>query len=888
MPRYTQLSGNGTVNLARRKASEFDRSTRDLVGTELASVCQVSGTFANHFRRGSSSTTAVAVFTDRVQQLDAFVRSVGDHADWSRSIDPTDPDLPRRNILNFYGIGGIGKSTLLRKLMREIPDSTEHFAASLLVDFQEPTSFSTEDFILRLRTTVGELGRHCPAFDLALAFYWATVHPDTPLSAYTRKNTVLHRASEKVGLSEEVQNVVADVASAVASASAIAASGTRLAALVAKKLRESGRKRHAIQSCPILPMFLDANEIESALTYLPSLLAWDLAEQDTSQLVVFLDTFEEVTARGRQVERLFERMVYLLPNVLFVIAGRNKLDWHRPELTGALDFVGPECWPDLESAASGRTWLVGDLSAEDADTYLQDRLRVGDSPAIPAHIRAQLVTQSGGWPIYLDLAVESFQQASREGAAPWDPLDKSFPALVHRLVSDLTFEERSVIFASSLYSSFDEDLIFATVGNVGHAVVQAALARPFVQEDFGALWPLSLHVALRNAIKSDLTFWSRADWHDAAIRACTELERRAQGTTNRLELGACVAESLLISHEYELPVSWISGLARRLAAAGGLEVVALPGASGTAASALAALLAVIARRGTTTFRQWAADLADCEKGGLTPEDIFWAHSLRADALLSAGDVSAAEDTYQQILASPPTVGPLLTDTKTMFALTLLRRSAFAELKDFADANSEEVNASRIRGDVYRSNAMWTEARLEYQAGLNDARKAADIGLQRLFLAELALVDGWSGDSDPAQWFEFANDEAELWTRCSMLLASSLFQARSDPDSANALLAEASDLAENFEMADVRLDIVMVRAFIATLANDHRRLSEEIAEFGRHRDRVPGYDHWRQILHWWHGDEATDSEVQWLGGAKQARQRWDETRQRQSDETIAGG
>src|SRR6202034_2286894 len=116
--------------------------------------------------------------------------------------------------------------TLLYKLQDSVHSTDEIPAATTLIDFQEPTSFGMEDFILKLRIAAGQLGRPCNAFDLAFSFYWSVVHPGTSLSTYTRNNSMLRRVGDKIGISDDMEKVLSEVASTITSASAIAVAGT--------------------------------------------------------------------------------------------------------------------------------------------------------------------------------------------------------------------------------------------------------------------------------------------------------------------------------------------------------------------------------------------------------------------------------------------------------------------------------------------------------------------------------------------------------------------------------------------------------------------------------------------------------------------------------------
>jgi hypothetical protein len=707
--------------------------------------------FGNFFRPGAASIQSHSVFTNRVSELEQFKRFTTEHRRYAQAANPTDSDLPRHNILNFYGFGGIGKSTLLHRLQDTVKSAEGYPAATTLIDFQEPTSFGLEDLILRLRVTAGALGRPYSAFDLAFSFYWSIVHPGTPLSTYTRSNSLLKRAGEKVGLTEEMEKALAEVASTITSASGIAVAGTHLVQLIAKKIRAGYRARHAIANCSILPMFLDPDTVVESLTYLPALLAWDISEGGACQFVVFLDTYEQVTEKGRRFEASLQRICYLLPDVMFVIAGRNRLDWDRSDLRGALDYVGPDRWPDLQlrpDATANRCVLIGELSPHDSDQYLQQRLRKDGAPAIPAAIRERIIATAHGWPLHLDMAAAYYQELSVGGPADLSVFDKPFPALVLRLLSDLTPDERAVLFAAALFDSFDASLLQATAGHVSDSTVQAVIARPYVRSEPGSLCPYSLHSALREVLRANTDFWSAADWDRAARRAFDELGRRAETSTDRVQLNNLLLQGLRIGHEFELPVQWLSSAGRALARQGGLDPAALTGIEGSPAAGLSCLLRVVASRGKLPFRSFASALEECSADGrLAEPDYRWATALKADALLSIGRSAEAAEIYADVLAAPHTPAEVAAEARTMFALTLLKRGAFADLAELAVAGASGVSAPRLLGDVYRCNARWADSRAQYALGLAQAEAERDNGLAALFRAELALVDGWTRAAD---------------------------------------------------------------------------------------------------------------------------------------------
>src|SRR5262249_16709230 len=93
-----------------------------------------------------SGFMAQEIFTDRMTEFEAFTRAVDSVVTFTSAADRSiDPRLPRRNVLVYYGIGGIGKTALSRQLERRIVeaaiDGLPRARATVRVDFGEAGDF---------------------------------------------------------------------------------------------------------------------------------------------------------------------------------------------------------------------------------------------------------------------------------------------------------------------------------------------------------------------------------------------------------------------------------------------------------------------------------------------------------------------------------------------------------------------------------------------------------------------------------------------------------------------------------------------------------------------------------------------------------------------------
>jgi hypothetical protein len=363
-----------------------------------------------------------------------------------------------------------------------------------------------ESYVLRLRAGLGHLANNWHAFDVAFSVYWERAHPGESLDEFISRDSVLRRSARRIGLSEQIASTLTDTFGS-------ALPGVVRAAHVVGRLLYAQAKRAVVghrilKTCELLSDLLEADADIETLSYFPYLLAWDLDRlpPPRPRAVVLLDTFEEVTARTtREMERWLQRSVFLMPNMLFVITGRNRLDWADLKQTTDLDFAGTQRWPLLQAGHASeepRQHLVGYLSATDADTYLMSALTREDRPAIPAGIRERIVAASGGLPLYLDLAVTMYLDILARGETPMDEnFGQPLPEVCGKILRDLERDERDLLRAAALLDSFNLDMLRAACPHVPDSALARFKGRPFLEMDSDRDWPYSLHAMLRDAIR---------------------------------------------------------------------------------------------------------------------------------------------------------------------------------------------------------------------------------------------------------------------------------------------------------------------------------------------------------------------------------------------------
>ncbi|UYB39201.1 ATP/GTP-binding protein [Streptomyces sp. Je 1-4] len=585
-------------------------------------------------------------FTNRQIQWNLVATAIEEHlrhiAD--PGFDVEDLEAPRNNVITFHGVGGVGKSTLLRKLEASLTSAEQRpqqwgaptWAGEKILPIRidlarsASTGSDFERVVLTIRLALAAaVGRPLPSFDLVLRRYWDAQHPGEPLEEYVRRTGLVGRFGQV--LPQQMQAAVSETVSALALPGLVGSAAGQITTAFVQALRERREQARALAGCARTAALLEAEPDLGALSYYPHLLAWEISRLPTKSGVVpviLLDTFEDTGDRHRDAERLLQRLVWLMPNAFFVISGRNRLPWADDALQGQLDFTGPAAWPGLTAQAGQparaagqggtRQHLIGDFSARDCDAYLACRLTQDGQPLIGPDIRAVIAARSHGLPLHLDLAVARFLEIRRTGRTPAPAdFDHTFPALIARTLSDLTADERHVLRSASLLDAFDLDLATQAAGLAHQAAARRLVERPLVTEDPYAIWPYHLHGAIRTALRGadDHTEdrWTPADWHQAAERTLAALGRQWQDAdgrvTGRALLLACLRQGLRLARDHQLDdLGWLTDAAFAYTSDSVWEPLAPPAHTApspgtepqpgldTPADALAELLVAIARR----------------------------------------------------------------------------------------------------------------------------------------------------------------------------------------------------------------------------------------------------------------------------------------------------
>lgn len=423
-----------------------------------------------HSLRRKPSTSAAREFTDRVPYLQAFTDALADEG------------RTQAKVLNFHGLGGIGKTSLrheIERRLRALTESGSETAAPLWtsLNFETPAYRQPEEALFALRTQMLRAhGIQFPTFDIAYAVYRQKVTQDSPLE---RQGIPLFEESTIVA---EIMGLAACLPLA------------SLVPTIAVAVKKSSR---AIQDWWVRRGCDDLNGIEfreptEILEWLPAYWAEDLAEhlaRVKRRGVILLDTYEVLFHAFRggagvadPDEWVRDLILNLGPNVLWAVFGQERLQWGEDE----------PAWGEIIESH-----VVGGLAESDVRHFLT-KAGVADHD-----IQSAIIAGSEGVPYYIDLQVDQYYQIVGEGGIPQADDFAGTPSKVFkRFMKYLDKEEREALRVLAPLRRWDALLFESLMArfNTGYpATAVSDLCRfSFVSDDDGQGW--RMHGLMKSAL----------------------------------------------------------------------------------------------------------------------------------------------------------------------------------------------------------------------------------------------------------------------------------------------------------------------------------------------------------------------------------------------------
>ena len=383
-------------------------------------------------RTKKSQLKASRIFTDREEPRAAFWQQ------YRRLEGEIAQEEANVHVLTYYGIGGIGKSSLLKKIMEEMDERVED---PLYVYFDFNLQQECRHVLDALKNKLAESCKfEFPLYELGAYIYAKKVgeNPDAPeVKPLLKKSPAV----------EFLLNIAGEIP-VVGSATKILDLAEKGVAAFRGYLQEHRKELRQIEYM----------EPEELYDYLPTLFAEDLThamEKHDAPLVILLDTYERLVNEMSSTGEPLSKDVWLrgedglaqnVPGVLWVIAGREKLKWER--------F-------DSEWKEALEQHLLGSLSSQDSDRFL---LEAGVADAA---LRSELYDLTMGTPVYLDLCVDQYRRLVERGTEPRaEMFGRDTFDLIERFARYMDDAQKDIVYVLSCMGHWNDGEIAAIARQV--------------------------------------------------------------------------------------------------------------------------------------------------------------------------------------------------------------------------------------------------------------------------------------------------------------------------------------------------------------------------------------------------------------------------------------
>ena len=374
---------------------------------------------------------AERIFTDRVDSKDAFRKSIAHINDTSKDKDGKEKNTYK--VLAFYGMGGIGKTSLREHLCDMIKKDEElkEQVVYSYIDFQTdfPKDMISKDVFYRLISDRfhKNFGIKFTIFSLAYIIYLKKLNPNLELKKHT-----LPFAEEGDILSGIIEFLSESVGS-------IAGITTKIVAYAYKNYSnfflDDNIKKELVE--------LENQEVCNIEQELPRFFAYDLAnfkkENPNKKVAIFFDTYEllcktqPTDAEKLKQDEWTRDFIEQNKNVLFVISGREKLIWELAD-------------SDWEKVLEQHR--LEELSDDDCKSFL-NHCGITDPD-----IQERIIKCSCGVPFYLDVCVEIWEKDKGKE----DFKDIKQTEITERLIRYLDRSELATLELLSIASYFNREI----------------------------------------------------------------------------------------------------------------------------------------------------------------------------------------------------------------------------------------------------------------------------------------------------------------------------------------------------------------------------------------------------------------------------------------------
>ncbi len=401
-------------------------------------------------------------------------------------------------ILSFYGTAGIGKTELLEKLMQEMVERNKALGDSrykfVRCNFSNMNN-QTWDVVAILNKMEEQLESEGIDFPLYATgrFYYTTLMGDKAdppeLKTSVDKNPTLSKIKKALNSIDgkedtltsgmntaisllDIGGSMAQVAASAVPVLSVVKSVFGVAEKVAGYIEAKCRtldSAHAVIQREMQERLADGKHPERIYDYLPALFARDIndwVDEHHAKLVIFLDGYERFGVEEwdlwlRSGNKNSLGMINNIPNVLWVIAGRNKLQW---------DGVPGDELKDPKNQLE-----LMPLSYEDANSFLTK------AGITNQELCDGIIQLTGGWPLYLNGCVDIY--AERGEKTVLSDFGKKREDVFKEIVKNLGTETREMIRGLCALKTWTDEMAYEVLKpNFNPAVYEQVKTLSFLHD----------------------------------------------------------------------------------------------------------------------------------------------------------------------------------------------------------------------------------------------------------------------------------------------------------------------------------------------------------------------------------------------------------------------
>jgi hypothetical protein len=361
-------------------------------------------------------------FTDREEPRDLFNDAVNELFRTGK--------VRENRVIVYYGVGGIGKTSLQKQLKTELQDKYPNAVYSSL-DFKDDNLHRCSRALLEMSKNMKSVEKvKFPHFEIAYAIYFMKRNPDI---TFNKKSLPF----------EDEIGIFSTIASLVDGAGILGVTSNILS-----KLYDSAKwfgLDPDVKDSYLKLEELTALEIEERLpAYFCYDLNYHLAKYKTKNSVIFLDTYEAFVKDALNNNSYYEKTAWIrdivdeLDNTLFVICSREMVKW------GEYD----KRWDDILDHH-----IIGNLNEKYTTSFL-NQCGIEDEQIVDIIFKS-----SEGHPYYLDLSVDTFVSIKNNDEEPTIyKFGKTKKEILDRFLKYLTEQEKEALKVMCVPRSYDKDL----------------------------------------------------------------------------------------------------------------------------------------------------------------------------------------------------------------------------------------------------------------------------------------------------------------------------------------------------------------------------------------------------------------------------------------------